>query len=267
RRPRSSCDTRPAHRRRLRREARGATVAAPRACEPRGLGSAAALTDSRRHALAQRRTARSPNSAPVLPAVWRRPQWTPRPRLPSVRLTSIARGGPMRSRSRRTLRRAAPLAALALASLPVVPATADTLFPFTALLNGAQETPPVNSPSQGVGFFTLNKETDALCYAISFSPLGGTELVAHIHGPGAPGQAAPILHNISPSPSPLGSPKHGCVTLTNDEVGLLKKGLLYANVHSSIATNGEIRGQILPTKGVKYAKVPPIGSPCGAFVD
>jgi CHRD domain-containing protein len=135
------------------------------------------------------------------------------------------------------------------------------------LLNGAQETPPVNSPSQGVGFFTLDKETSALCYAISFSPLGGTEILAHIHGPGAPGQAAGILHNISPSPSPFGSPKHGCITLTKDEVGFLKKGLLYANVHSTIATNGEIRGQILPTKGVKYAKVPPIGSPSGAFLD
>ena len=115
--------------------------------------------------------------------------------------------------------------------------------------------------------------------------LGGTELVAHFHGPAAPGQAAAILHNISPSPSPLGSPKNGCVTLSGQEQKDLKKGLLYINIHSSIAPNGEIRGQVLPVKGVRYTKVPPststtttttpttsttsttMASPSGAFLD
>lgn len=162
-------------------------------------------------------------------------------------------------------RRVFPL--LAASALFVTPAVADTLFPFTAVLNGAQETPPVASPSQGVAFLTLDKETSAVCYAISFSALGGTEILAHFHGPGAPGQAAVIIHNISPSPSPFGSPKNGCITFTADEVKNLKKGLIYINVHSTIATGGEIRGQVLPVKGVKYTKTPPIGSPSGAFVD
>ena len=115
--------------------------------------------------------------------------------------------------------------------------------------------------------------------------------MAHFHGPAAPGQPAAILHDISPSPSPLGSPKNGCVTLSAQEEKDLKKGLLYINIHSSIAPNGEIRGQVLPVKGVKYTKVPPStstttttssstttvtsptttttmgGSPSGAFVD
>jgi hypothetical protein len=46
----------------------------------------------------------------------------------------------------------------------------------------------------------------------------------------------------------------------------LSKGLLYINIHSSAATSGEIRGQVLPVKGVKY-KAPAIGSPSGAFLD
>jgi hypothetical protein len=156
---------------------------------------------------------------------------------------------------------------VAVAALWVAPVAADTLEPYTAVLNGAQETPPVPSPSQGVAFLTFNKTNSDLCYAISYSPLGGTELVAHFHGPAAPGQAADILHDITPSPSPVGSPKNGCVTLTKDQTKLLAKGLVYINVHSSIAPGGEIRGQVLPVKGVKYKNVDPIGSPSGAFTD
>src|SRR5215470_3263848 len=61
------------------------------------------------------------------------------------------------------------------------PASADTLVPFTALLNGAQETPQNNSPSQGVALVLLVKETNMVCYRLSYSPLSSTELVAHFH--------------------------------------------------------------------------------------
>src|SRR5258708_39067778 len=73
------------------------------------------------------------------------------------------------------------------------PATAETLITFTALLNGPQETPPQPSPSQGVALVLLVKETNSVCYRLSYSALAGTELVAHFHGPGAPGVSAPIL--------------------------------------------------------------------------
>ena len=146
------------------------------------------------------------------------------------------------------------------------PAAADQLTSFTALLNGAQENPPVASPSQGVAFITFNKDNSNLCYMISYSPLSSSEILAHFHGPAAPGQNAPILHQISPSPTPLGSPKRGCVTITKDEAKQLKKGLFYVNVHSTTSPNGEIRGQVIPEKA-KY-KAPAISaSPSGAFLD
>ena len=155
------------------------------------------------------------------------------------------------------------LAVLVLLSAPV---KADNLEAFTAVINGAQEAPPVASPSQGVGFMTLNTTTSTLCWAISYSPLGGEESVAHFHGPASPGQSADIVVNVTPSPSPIGSPKNGCAVLDKPTIKNLRKGLLYFNVHSSIAATGEIRGQVLPAK-VKYKKVPPIASPSGAFVD
>jgi hypothetical protein len=150
--------------------------------------------------------------------------------------------------------------------LQASPAAAETLVTFTALLNGPQETPPQPSPSQGVALVLLVKETKSVCYRLSYSALAGTELVAHFHGPGAPGVSAPILVPITPSPSPVGSPKHGCVTFTKDQVKLLTKGLMYLNVHSTVAPLGEIRGQVLPTK-VKYTKVTPPASPSGAFLN
>ena len=147
------------------------------------------------------------------------------------------------------------------------PSAAETLVPFTAVLNGAQENPPQSSPSQGVAQVLLVKETNSVCYRISYSPLLGTEILAHFHGPASPSENASILVDISPSPTPLGSPKHGCVTFTKDQVKLLTKGLVYINIHSSAATGGEIRGQVFPVKGVKYGKVPAPASPSGAFLD
>jgi hypothetical protein len=156
-------------------------------------------------------------------------------------------------------------------ALWVDPAAADSLQAFTAVLNGAQETPPNMSPSTGVAFLTFNKTNSNLCYAISYTPLGGTELVAHFHSE-APGQAGPVVKDISPSPSPLGSPKQGCVVLDKPQAKDLNKGLFYINVHSTPsaccpnATAGEIRGQVLIQKGSKY-KTDAIASPNGAFLD
>ncbi|HZP42424.1 MAG TPA: CHRD domain-containing protein [Candidatus Binatia bacterium] len=160
------------------------------------------------------------------------------------------------------------LAAFAAAVGLAASAGANTQFPFVALLNGAQETPPVSSPSQGVAFLTFDANTNRLCYMVSYSPLGGAETVAHIHGSGGPGQSAPILFGITPDVSPIGSPKHGCVgPLTKANLRDLRRGLLYINVHSTIAPNGEIRGQIVPAGNVRYRGLPAIPfSPSGAFL-
>lgn len=161
----------------------------------------------------------------------------------------------------------------------VSPAAADTFDGvFIAQLNGAQEVPPVASPSTGVAFLTFNKDNSNLCYAISYSPLAGTEFVAHFHGPAVkgevagPGVSSTVRVDISPAPSPFGSPKQGCVVVSDKQQQKdLKAGLWYINIHTSgpppASTSGEIRGQVLPLK-VKYKNVPAIpASPSGAFLD
>ena len=146
-----------------------------------------------------------------------------------------------------------------------------------------------------MAFLTFNKDTLNLCYAISYTPLAGTEYLAHFHGPpmkgdvAGPGVASPVLHIIDPpGPSPIGSPKHGCVLVSDKQQQEdLKAGLWYINVHTSgpppAGVSGEVRGQVLPLK-IKYKNVPAIatstttpttstttttmgGSPSGAFVD
>lgn len=147
-----------------------------------------------------------------------------------------------------------------------VPASAQTIKTFIAVLNAGQEFfPPTNQPPSnpsnalGVAFMTFNERTKELCYSISYTALVGTETAAHFHGPTGPGPAgpgtiSPVVFFISsksptpPSPSPLGSPKTGCVgPFDRNQRNDLLKGLFYINVHSTTFGGGEIRGQVLPT--------------------
>lgn len=136
----------------------------------------------------------------------------------------------------------AMLTAQAPAQRPAGPLT------FTAVLNGGQETTGSVSNAFGVGFFTLERGTRMLCYAINYSDLGSDEIAAHFHGPAAPGEDAPVLIGIPEA----GSPKDGCVgPLTPKQRTMLKRGQIYVNVHSENAPGGEIRGQVVLQKTVK----------------
>lgn len=113
---------------------------------------------------------------------------------------------------------------------------------FSAILNGGQEIPAVATPASGSGSFTLDG-AKMLSYNISFSGLLGSETVAHIHCCAQPGTPAGPLFTL-----PAGSPKIGSVgPLTPQQEADLQAGLMYVNIHSSLHTGGEIRGQILST--------------------
>jgi CHRD domain len=148
---------------------------------------------------------------------------------------------------------ATAILALAISAPPV---SAETLVPFIALLNGGQENPPTSSNALGVAFMTFNNDTRELCYDISFTSLVSEERVAHFHAPAAPGENADVVFDISPDPSPFGSPKTGCVGPFNEDQSRdLRQGLFYINIHSQPPLgfpSGEIRGQVLPVRGVRY---------------
>ena len=86
----------------------------------------------------------------------------------------------------------------------------------------------------------LSPDETSARLSLSFGGLSSAQTDAHIHGPAAPGVAAPPIVSL-----PSGQISDLEVTLTPSQVQSLKDGLLYVNVHTSMFPNGEIRGQFL----------------------
>ncbi len=130
--------------------------------------------------------------------------------------------------------------------ISAVPANANPVY--LAVLNSGQETAKPDSNALGNALLTLDTETNMLCYSISFTDLDGVETAAHFHGPAGAGDDASPLFDITggSGPSPVGSPKTGCVgPVTNEEKVWLRKSEIYINIHSDDFPGGEIRGQVI----------------------
>ncbi len=131
-------------------------------------------------------------------------------------------------------------------TMSAVPAGAARAKKFIALINGGQEVPPRDTNAFGIAFMTFDDKTKMLCYAISLSDGVGDETVAHFHGSADPGQNAAILFSITPVP---GRSKTACVgPLSGKQRSALKKGRFYADIHTQQFPDGEVRGQVLPTR-------------------
>lgn len=117
---------------------------------------------------------------------------------------------------------------------PTMSATTTTL---TAIINGAQQVPVVNSAATGDFTGSYNSGTKQLAYTVTYQ--GITPSIAHIHigAPGMVGSVAIPFANLT-------SPITGTVTLTADQADNLLKNSMYVNMHSNAYPNGEIRGDI-----------------------
>jgi len=133
------------------------------------------------------------------------------------------------------------------AASPAAFAKSSGKLTFAAVLNGGQVVPPSSSNALGVAFLTLDNPTKRLCYSISYSQLQGTETEAHLHNAES-GETNAVLYDLNP----LGSPKVACLgPLKPNEVAFLKQGRMYINIHTDVWPAGEIRGQVLPIRGVR----------------
>ncbi|HWI62856.1 MAG TPA: CHRD domain-containing protein [Symbiobacteriaceae bacterium] len=131
-------------------------------------------------------------------------------------------------------------------------------FPFSAVLAGAMEVPPVPSLGSGTALLGFDSTLSTIRVFLTVSNLSQVT-AAHIHL-GRPGQNGPIvLFLFGPSPGiNIGAPavltnaSFTAANLTGPLAGMplsmlaraIFEGNAYVNVHTVANPNGEIRGQI-----------------------
>jgi hypothetical protein len=139
---------------------------------------------------------------------------------------------------------------------------------FKAELTGYQEVPAISSPGSGTFAARALPNGQAIQYTLYFDGLQGNVTQAHIHvgQHGVSGGIAIWLCGTATNPGPAGTPT--CVPGTNitgvvtaqsvvgpagqlvaageleEVLQAMEAGVAYANVHSTSAPLGEIRGQI-----------------------
>ncbi len=111
---------------------------------------------------------------------------------------------------------------------------------FKAILNGASETPPNESPATGTATLTYNMNTRIFTIVVNYTGVEAT--AAHIHK-GEIGVAGGVIFGF---PDPVTSPiNYTSVALDSTQDADLNKDLYYVNIHSVEFPAGEIRGQLI----------------------
>jgi hypothetical protein len=120
----------------------------------------------------------------------------------------------------------------------------DGRLTFSAMLNGAQETPAVNTNAAGVAGLQLSPGMDTLWIMMQVNGLSSAITNAHIHEgamgvPGSPIQDINLFRK--------GNKFYGMLTgsALDNLIGKMIEGKTYLNVHTANNPNGEIRGQIM----------------------
>jgi hypothetical protein len=150
-------------------------------------------------------------------------------------------------------------------------------------LRSIEEVPAISSLNASGHFkATLDEENLTITYELTYSALEGAPLAGHVHvgqagvngniplficanAPALPPAGTPPVQACPPGPVTLtgvwtpadiiprptqgiGATVNGVTTATNDDfvelMRLMRLGVMYANVHSTLYTGGEIRGQI-----------------------
>jgi len=138
---------------------------------------------------------------------------------------------------------------------------------LTARLLGINEVPAIYSNGKGDFLARVSNDRTSISYELSYSDLDGVANVAHIHigQPGVNGNVVIDLCGVgNKPPCPASGTVSGTIVASdviarpaqgisagdlNKVLFLIRKGVAYANVHSDRFPGGEIRGQVVSTKG------------------
>jgi MYXO-CTERM domain-containing protein len=116
---------------------------------------------------------------------------------------------------------------------------------FKATLNGAQETPPIDTTSTGTADLDFDDAANTLSGSAEVALANPADVdAAHIHLAEC-GKAGSILKGLTLNKDSFnGTIVIDSFTLDGDSVKALNEGRLYLNVHTKTNGGGEIRGQI-----------------------
>lgn len=107
-----------------------------------------------------------------------------------------------------------------------------------------QEVGTVNGgdKAQGSGFVSMDRSRRGLHYGMAVSELSSPLTGAHFHN-GMPGVNGPVVHTL-PTDSVV-SGYWNDSTFTAEMAGLVENGSIYANFHTTMNPDGEVRGQVM----------------------
>jgi hypothetical protein len=128
--------------------------------------------------------------------------------------------------------------------------TQDKAILLTGRLQGAQSTPPNNSPATGATNVLLDTSTHTVWVTATYSGLVAAANNAHIHT-GAPDVSGPVSIPVKFTAATSGSLDTSRVITTQNETDILN-GNTYLNVHSATYPAGEIRAQLLQSTTLRF---------------
>ena len=134
---------------------------------------------------------------------------------------------------------------LAFAALATATPAKDS-FKLNANLKARFEVPrPHGVPAGATGAFTgtaveLSNDKAKLSWRLTFSKLSGRAIAAHIHV-GKPGKAGAVMVALC---GPCRNGQRGNATISHAQLGTIRAGGSYVNVHTTRNAAGEIRGQV-----------------------
>lgn len=144
-----------------------------------------------------------------------------------------------------------PISLLTAAMLALPASAWADIYAYVALpLTATQETTAPTSSGYGSVTALYDTATKTLVYSIVYqlNP-EATATAAHFHGPAALGSNAGVAIGLPTQPTGNAGKLTGSVMLTAAQETDLLAGNWYLNIHSSLASGGELRGQLLENSG------------------
>ena len=114
-------------------------------------------------------------------------------------------------------------------------------FGFDALIEGAQENPPVTTNAKALMVGWATEALDTMQYAVIYTGL--TPNAAHFHN-GAVGVNGSVVVALTPYNLAPNAAYVDKIGLSNDNLTKFLKGEMYVNLHTAANGGGEIRGQV-----------------------